>query len=293
MTIFNLGSINIDNFYYLSHLPKAGETLSSDRYAKMLGGKGANQSVAAARAGSETCHIGAIGKDGAWCLAVLSDAGVDVSHVAVVPATTGHANICVDREAENMIVLVPGANHELELSHIENAFAQASEDDTLILQNETNLVKETAQLARAKSLRVIYSAAPFDAQAVQDVLPYCDLLVMNEVEAAQLSDALDIATKEIDVPAVLITRGSKGAVWRDQRNGREILSPAFAVIPVDTTGAGDCFIGYVASGLDLGLPVEDALRRASAASAIQVTREGTAEAMPTADEVSEFLIDQG
>lgn len=289
MTVFCFGSINIDNFYQMPHLPQPGETLAASDYACGLGGKGANQSVASARAGRETKHIGAVGVDGAWCLEKLQDMGVDTSHIAITSAATGHANICVDPAGENMIVLAPGANHAQSLERIKSALSGARPDDILLLQNEVNLVKEVAEMGRSLKMRVIYSAAPFDAEAAQEVLPLCDLLVVNEVEAKQLSEALGVSTNEIDVPTVLITRGEKGAVWRDQIANSETKAPAFKVAPVDTTGAGDCFIGYVAAGLDQGLPVTNALRLASAASALQVTRPGTAEAIPARADVDAFL----
>ncbi|MBT2131824.1 ribokinase [Aliiroseovarius lamellibrachiae] len=289
MTVFCFGSINIDNFYQMPHLPQPGETLAATGYACGLGGKGANQSVASARAGSVTKHIGAVGDDGAWCLDKLRDMGVDTAQIATTTTATGHANVCVDPSGENMIVLAPGANHAQNLERTQRALRGADPGDILLLQNEVNLVKEVATLAKNLGLFVIYSAAPFDANAAQEVLPLCDLLVVNEVEAQQLSEALGVSVNEIEVPAVLITRGAKGAVWRDQITKSETKAPAFKVTPVDTTGAGDCFIGYVAAGLDQGLLVADALRLASAASALQVTRPGTADAIPMRADVDAFL----
>ncbi|UWQ14362.1 ribokinase [Aliiroseovarius sp. M344] len=289
MPIFNFGSINIDNFYYLPHLPQPGETLNSDRYARQLGGKGANQSVAACRAGSVVTHVGAVGADGDWCLKALTDEGIGTQHVISLGGPTGHANIYVDRSAENSIVLVPGANRAMTWDAVRMGFTKAGPDDTLLLQNETSHVQKAAELGRAKGMRVVYSAAPFEAAAVEAVLPFCDIFVLNEVEAEQLSQALGVTIAEIDVPVVVITRGANGAVWRDQLNGQEINAPAFQVDPVDTTGAGDCFIGNLAAALDQGYDVKTSLRKASAASAIQVTREGTADVMPRADEVEAFL----
>ena len=289
MTIFNLGSINIDNFYQLPHLPGAGETIGATQHAISLGGKGANQSVAASLAGCPVHHIGAIGSDGHWCRAALERRGVDVRDIEVTEGATGHANICIDPDGENMIVLMPGANHALSWDFVRAALDKMTAQDLLVLQNETTLVLEAARFARGRGAKVIYSAAPFDASAVREVLPYCDLLVMNKVEATQLSAALGVGLHEIDVPALLVTKGAEGAIWRDQDTGRELRAPAFKVQPVDTTGAGDCFIGYVAAGLDQKLPLEQVLRRASAAAALQVTRKGTAEVMPAAEEVTAFL----
>lgn len=289
MTIYNFGSINIDNFYYLARLPEPGETIGTDRHATALGGKGANQSVAACLAGSVVRHVGAVGADGEWCRAAMVQAGVDVRHVMTFPVATGHANICIDQQGENMIVLMPGANRAFDWAQVEGALDGLASQDTLILQNEVNLVREAAEFAQTRGAKVIYSAAPFDADAVREVMPFCDLLVMNEVEATQLSDALGVTLDQIDVPEVLITKGAEGAILRSQNTGRELFAPAHKVTPLDTTGAGDCFIGNFAAGLDQGLDPKEALRRASAASAIQVMREGTASVMPTAQEVTEFM----
>lgn len=284
MTVYNLGSINIDHFYRVPHIPAPGETLAASGHATGLGGKGANQSVAVARAGARAVHIGTVGPDGAPWVDRMANYGVE-PRVALVETATAHANICVDDTGENMIVIFSGANAEQSLTHLKTMMSEGEIGDILLLQNETNLTFETAQIARKKGMRVIYSAAPFDVDAVRRMLPVTDILVLNEVEAAQLANALG----QVDVPAMLITRGGDGVAWRGDE---EVSLPAFAVTPVDTTGAGDCFIGYVAAGLDQGLGIAQALRRATAASAIQVTRHGTADAIPTKDETDAFLAER-
>jgi len=277
--IYCLGSINADFTYRVPHLPGPGETLAATSVARGLGGKGANQSVAAALAGSHVRHIGAVGPDGAWLLNTLRDSGVDVSSVAQLDTPTGHAVICVDADAENGIILFPGANQEQSLTQLKKALSTAKPNDILLLQNESNLQLEAAQQAKALGMRVIYSAAPFCAEAVRAIMPFTDLLVMNEGEAAQLVGTPDCPH--------LITRGAAGADWSEGND--TIHVSAFAVTPVDTTGAGDCFIGYVAAGLDLGLLPRDALRLGSAAAALQIQRPGTAEAIPTRAEVDALL----
>lgn len=288
MTIFNLGSINIDNFYRVPHMPAPGETLKAQDHQVGLGGKGANQSVAAALAGSDVIHIGAVGPDGKWCLDTLKDKGIDTIHVTQQRTATGHANIVVDADGENQIILYSGANHTLTKGQIDAALTGSKPGDTLILQNETNLMVEAATAAQTCGLRVIYSAAPFVAEDAKAMLPVTDMLVLNEVEAQQLTDALCSSIATLNVPIVLITKGAEGAVWIE--NGVETAKvPAFPVTPVDTTGAGDCFIGYVAAGLDQGLSPKDAMRLGAAASAIKVTRFGTADAIPARAEVDDYL----
>ena len=289
MTIYNFGSINADLFYSVPHLPAPGETLAATGYSTGLGGKGANQSAAVALAGSNVIHIGAIGRDGLWTVQHLRQFGVDTAHVTMRDTPTGHALITVDPQGENAIVLFPGANMEQSLSQVESALSAASIGDMLMLQNETPLAREAAEIAKSRGLDVIYSAAPFSATAVQEVLPFADMLVMNAVEAEQLSKSFGTALEDIDVPHLLITKGGDGATWHDLQDGDEIHVPAFPVETVDTTGAGDCFVGYLAAGLDQGLDKRQAMRRAGAAAAIQITRPGTADAIPTSDEVDAFL----
>ncbi|MHC0052048.1 ribokinase [Actibacterium sp. D379-3] len=286
MAIFNLGSINVDYFYEVPHLPARGETIAAPVHRVGLGGKGANQSVAAAKAGAQVFHIGAIGAGGGWVLDRMRGHGVDVTHVAEVDGATAHAVITVDPDGENTIVLFAGANAAQSEARIGAALAGAGPNDTLMLQNETSHQRIAARMAWDRGMRVIYSAAPFSLSAVQAVLPHVSILVLNEVEAEQLIAAAGLP----DVPEMIVTKGAKGAGWT-MKDGETVTVPAFRVQPVDTTGAGDCFIGSVAAGLDQGMGRADALRYAAAASALQVTRPGTSDAMPTRAEVLGFLAD--
>lgn len=292
MAIFNLGSINADNFYKVPHLPQPGETQAATAHHTGLGGKGANQSVAAALAASHVKHIGATGSDGQWAVDRLAGFGVDVTHISQVETPTAHAIINVDDSGENAIVVFPGANQKQSLTKAKTAIATAQKGDILLLQNETNLQVEVAQEAKRRGMYVIYSAAPFSAEAARLMLPYTDLLVVNEVEAGQLTKALGVKMAEIPVKSLLITRGSKGSLWRDRETGQEVFVPSFKVTPVDTTGAGDCYIGYTAAGLDQGLPFDLAMRLGTAAAALKVTKYGTADAIPTRGEVDAFLAER-
>jgi len=285
--IFNLGSINIDHFYRVAHLPSPGETLAADDYRMGLGGKGANQSAAAARAGARIAHIGAVGPEGGWAVDRLAGWGVDTTHIARLETATGHAIINVDAAGENTIILYPGANRALDWAAVERALAAASPDDMLILQNETAHQAEAAGLARALGMRVLYSAAPFDADAVRAILPHVTTLALNAVEADQLSAALGLPLDALEVPELLVTRGADGAEWR-ARTGDRAFAPALKVAPVDTTGAGDTFAGYFAAGRDRGLSPQQSLDWAAVAAALKVTRQGTADAIPTAAEVAAF-----
>lgn len=277
--IYNLGSINADYTYRVSHLPAPGETLAALGMARGLGGKGANQSVAAARAGSPVVHIGTVGADGDWAIDTLRGYGVDVTFVGQGPTPTGHAIISVDEAGENAIILYTGANMEQSLQNLESALSKGKHGDILLLQNETNLQVEAARIARERQMTVIYSAAPFDRSALDLVIPFVDILVMNKGEAAAFCSRPDCQ--------MIITHGARGAEWIAGSESLDV--PAFPVRAVDTTGAGDCFIGYVSAGLDQGLSKQKSLELGAAAAALHVQRPGTAEAIPERSEVAQLF----
>lgn len=291
MTVFNLGSINIDHVYRVAHLPRPGETLAADGYERTLGGKGANQSVAALRAGARVVHIGAIGASDGWTAARLSALGVDLGSIARVDAPTGHAIIGVDPAGENSILIHSGANRLQDAEVIEAALSGAQTGDILLLQNETSDQVEAAQAARKRHMRVFYSAAPFDPEALQAILPHVTHLLMNAGEAEALCRATGKTLEDLPVEAVIVTRGAEGAEWIPSVGAR-VAVPAVKVEAVDTTGAGDCFAGSLVAALDDGMSPEQALRYAAAAAAIQVTRQGTSSAMPDRGEVEALLATQ-
>ena len=289
MAVFCLGSINIDHFYRVPHLPAAGETLGALGHSYGLGGKGANQSVAAARAGALVRHIGAIGAGDEWILHQLGEFGVDTSGIRLLDDTaTGHAIIYLDAAGENSIVISAGANGMQDRAHVRAVLSDGGRGDVLLVQNETDLQAEAAAMARAKGMAVLYSAAPFDADAVREVLPHITALSMNAVEAAQLSEALAVPLTDIPVAELIVTRGGEGADWYDIAGGNKLSIPAVAVQVVDTTGAGDTFTGYFAAGRDRGLTPHEAMTWAMKAAALKVTRQGTAAAIPSANDVAAF-----
>ncbi len=287
MAIWNLGSINADMVYSLPHLPQAGETLAAGEFAQFLGGKGANMSVAAARAGSHVCHIGAVGPEGTWARDRLMEYGVDTRHIAQIDTPTGHAIVAVDQGGENQIILFPGANRAITQDQLGQALSAASAGDILVMQNETNLQAEAARMGRDLGLQVAYAAAPFDAKAVQAVLPHIDLLFMNEVEAGQLQEATGLAPEALGVADVIITLGAKGARHIHGPSGEVQEISALPVTPLDTTGAGDTFTGYVLAGLDRNMPMAQAMAQATRAAALMVTRHGTADVIPDLKEVQD------
>ncbi len=288
MTVWNLGSINADYFYSVSHLPAPGETLACASHTRGLGGKGANISVAASRAAAHVCHIGRVGAEGTWAKQQLLEYGVDTRFISTGATVTGHAIIATDAKGENTIILLPGANAELDEDAVSHALTQASSGDWFVTQNETNQQVQGAKLAKQLGLHVAYVAAPFDADAVRTVVPYLDLLVLNQIEAQQLAKALGTAPQNLGISDVIVTEGSAGATWYTKGESTHI--PAVAVEPVDTTGAGDTFAGYVLACLDRSLPMKQALQTATRAAAIMVTRRGTADVIPDLKDLEDFTM---
>ena len=290
MAVWNLGSINADFTYRLPHLPGPGETLASISRTKGLGGKGANMSVALARAGAHVHHIGAVGPDGLWARDLLLEYGVDTREIRQTDTETAHAIIMLDEAAENQIVLFPGANHEILSTDIELALAKASSGDVFLTQNEPNNVPQAVQIANAMGLPVYYAAAPFVVEDVKQVLSYVDVLVLNEHEAAALSEALNVSIEALEGPQdVLVTKGSQGVTWHDLAHATSSDFFAYEADLVDTTGAGDTFTGYLIAGKQRGMPMAQAVDFAQRAAALMVSRQGTADVIPDLKEIQDAI----
>ena len=284
MTIFNLGSINIDRVYALDHIVAPGETESASALREVPGGKGFNQSVALARAGARVRHIGAVGPDGAHLVAMLREAGSDTAHIASVAQPTGHAIIQVDGDGRNSIIVFAAANGTIAPDAVRAALADAAPGDILLCQNETSSVAEAMREAKARGMRVVFNPSPFDGKIPALPLDLVDQFIVNETEDAGLA-ALGGAAASA---ARVVTRGADGC--ESIAPGRDpVCAASFRVRAVDTTAAGDTFTGYYLAAVAAGVDEAAALRRASAAAAISVTRHGAAPSVPTAAEVDEFL----
>ena len=285
--ILNIGSLNLDYVYAVPHFVEAGETLLSTHRDVFAGGKGLNQTVAAARAGAEVYHGGAVGADGDMLLDLLKSAGADVSAVARVDVPTGHAIIQVSPQGENSIIILGGANRAVSSETVTAALEKVAAGDILLLQNEINGLGDIIRRAAQKGLRILFNPAPMEA-AVKDLpLELLDTLIVNEGEGKALAGDMDALKAAYPNQKILLTQGSRGAsLW----TGSELLfQPAFPVQAVDTTAAGDCFLGYYAAALAEDLPYAQALRLASAASALAVQKQGAAPSIPLRGEVEGFL----
>lgn len=292
MKILNFGSCNVDYVYSLDHIVVPGETLSAQKRAVFPGGKGLNQSVAAARAGAAVFHAGVIGTDGEMLRSILADSGADVTYLERSDSPNGHAIIQLSKTAQNSIFLYEGTNGMITEEMIERVLAQFGEGDILLLQNEISNVPYLIRRGHEKGMTVVFNPAPFDESLRSLELSGIDYLVLNEVEAAGFFGTEDVPTmlqraKQWPRLKLVITLGKQGCVYADST--RQIACPAFLVEAVDTTAAGDTFTGYFVAMLASGRPVEDALRLGCAASALAVSAMGAAPSIPTLERVEQAL----
>ncbi|HYY32992.1 MAG TPA: ribokinase [Gaiellaceae bacterium] len=271
-----VGSINLDLVARVIRLPRPGETLTDAELSRVPGGKGANQAVAAARLGADVRFTGAVGDDefGELALAELRNAGVDLTGLQVVPNPTGIALILVDDDGENQIVVVPGANHELDRTRVDVGDAQA-----LICQLE---IEDDPIEAAAAQLDGFFCLNAAPARSVSDaILQRADLVVTNSYE-------LDALGSSPLGALFAVTLGPEGALLLD--DGQEVARAAPpAVEPVDGTGAGDAFTAALVVSLLEGRDREEALCRACAAGALAASRPGAQPSLPTAVEIDEIL----
>lgn len=290
MTVFNFGSINIDHIYSVPHFVRPGETLSSDSLQTVLGGKGANQSVALARAGVEVRHIGRLNRADDWAFSLLEQSGVNTSFVEACDEVSGHAIIQVDKHGENAIVLHGGANQNSSIESIEVALHGAKAGDYLLLQNEVNLIDQAFAIGLAKGMKVVLNPAPM-SEAIRELpLEKLDILIVNQIEAQTLSganlleDIIDQLVNKFPNTKVVITLGAQGAVVL--ANGQRLMQSASAVEVVDTTAAGDTFVGYFLAGLVQGLGEQAALQQACQAGALAVSVAGAIPSIPSISDLS-------
>lgn len=294
------GSLNMDLVASVRRLPGKGETVFGDRFATFPGGKGANQAVAAGRLGAEVRMVGCVGKDsfGAQLLESLKSSDVDARFVELVDNTSGTALITVDAEGANTIVVIGGANNDCVAAHIERALAAAGEPGIFVLQHEipSETVEYAIKAAKAKGWMVILNPAPARTLSVE-VLSLVDILVPNETELSVLTslptdseDAVRQAVYKLlaqGVGTVLVTMGAKGALCCSVKE--EHKAKPYLVQAVDTTAAGDAYIGALATGLAEGKSLRDSMDFASASAALSVTKEGAQPSLPRRAEVNDFM----
>ncbi len=296
ITVF--GSINLDLIGSVERLPRPGETVPGSGFATAPGGKGANQALAAARAGAAVCMVGAVGKDefAAPALALLRAGGVDLSRVRAVEGPTGVALILVDAAGENVIAVIPGANGTV--NEADASALEVSAGDALVLQLEVPVasINVAAQRAKRAGAHVLLNFAPFRADALA-LIRQATHLIVNESECWLIAEALGVpagqpATQAAELSekyavTVIVTLGKDGALAVADRKTETISALQVAVL--DTVGAGDTFCGYLAAGLSEGMALTNALAFASTAASLACTKSGAQPAIPTRREVEAVL----
>lgn len=291
MRILNFGSLNVDHVYKVADFVKPGETISAETYSRFCGGKGLNQSIALARAGAKVLHAGRIGSDGLFLKEKLEASGVDCSLLEVAAEEpTGHAVIQVSAKGENCIVLFGGANMRIAEEQISRSIQSMERGDFLLLQNEISRMGEIMEAADGAGLRIFFNPAPMNERVFSYPMELVDTLIVNETEGAGLAGADPesgpeqvIRSLRTKYPAanLLMTLGASGAMYLGHSEEREVFVPASSVRKVvDTTAAGDTFIGYFLAETALGASPETAMKTAAAASGLCVGRLGAADSIP-------------
>lgn len=296
-----VGSVNMDLVFRTPRLPVLGETLHGHDFHQIPGGKGANQAVAAARQGAAVEFVGAVGDDGfgEFSRKTLSADGISLTNLQTVTGcATGVAGILVEDAGDNCIVLAAGANARVDLAQIEAASAAISQAQILVCQLETPLASVEAAIAKARSAQVQTILNPAPAQQLSDeLLAQVDYLILNETEASLLSgitvsdqqSARQAAEKlrQRGAAVVLLTMGEQGALISEAK-GAEFV-PAVKVEVVDTTAAGDTFVGAFAVGLAKGLSLLEAVFEAQYTAALTVTKLGAQTSIPQREDVVKFM----
>lgn len=292
LKIYNLGSLNIDYVYSVDHFVSAGETLGSQKMEIFPGGKGLNQSVATAKAGSPVIHGGMIGKDGEFLLEILKNSGADASRVKIIDTSSGHAIIQVDKSGQNCILLFGGTNRLIDREYAEEFLCDAGKDDILILQNEISGLADIFEIAHEKQMQIVFNPSPLADNIKTLSLEFVKWWFCNEIEGEALFGSADpqkIAEnfiKKYPDSNLILTLGKKGCLFKNKDLCFTV--PIYDAEVVDTTAAGDTFTGYFISCISKDIPAKQALETATKASAITVSRMGASSSIPTIEEVKKL-----
>lgn len=293
MKFLNFGSLNIDFTYQVKDFVRKGETVSSSSVSKHAGGKGFNQSIALSRAGAQVYHAGCIGGDGLFLRDMLEASGVNTAYLKVPDVPTGNAIIQVDSSGDNCILLYAGANHCITEEYIDLVLGNFGRDDVLVMQNEINSLEYLADRAYEKGLRIAVNPSPINSNVTENILKKASWILVNQGEAEALAgvtgkDACIAKLAELYPGSTLVmTLGASGVMcWK---NGAVFSQAAYKTQVVDTTGAGDTFTGFYLAEILSGSTQEEALRTASAAASLSISKCGAAESIPSMAEVKAML----
>jgi len=287
--IINFGSINLDHVYNVENFVQPGETITVLDLHHFPGGKGLNQSIAGARSGVSVCHAGNIGEDGLELAEMLEKEGVDCRFVRKSKLNTGHAVIQVNKKGQNCILVYDGANKDMTSAFIDSVLDAGDPEDIVLLQNEINNIDYIISEAHRRGYKIALNPSPINEKILKCPLGLVDYLILNEVEGNSLTGETDeqkiiteLLRRNPDARIVL-TLGKKGVVYADA--SQQYRHGTYDVPVVDTTAAGDTFTGFFLGAVIQDLPIPEALRLASVASSIAVSRQGASVSIPGIGEV--------
>lgn len=304
MRVLVYGSLNIDYVYSVEHFVRAGETISSDGRNIFCGGKGLNQAIAFSRYGIETFMAGAVGKaDGKVLTDALKNANVNTDYVVEKGTPSGHTVIQNTPDGENCIILFGGANQSITKEDVDRTLADFGGGDYLVLQNEINLLDYIIERAHEKKMTVVLNPSPMNDKILALPLEKVDIFVLNEIEACSIlglnetdsfkADGENLLSRLKDKfpnKKILLTLGEVGSLYSGSEN--TYSHGIYKVKALDTTGAGDTFMGYFIGEIISGKDASCALKTASAASAIAVGKNGASVSIPYIEEVKKFLAER-
>lgn len=294
MKILNLGSLNIDMVYDVEHFSQPGETILALNHETFCGGKGMNQSVALARAGGQVWQAGAVGHDGQMLTELLAAEGVHTELLQLVDEVSGHAIIQVNRSGQNSIIVYQGANGKIVPNYIEQVLEPFAKGDFLLIQNEIAGAAYAMDMAYAKGMQIVLNPSPITQELYNYPLHKVSYLVLNEVEGRALcnedvsddSNLPESLRKQYPHTNIVLTLGKKGVYYYDGKN--KLYHGTYDVPVVDTTAAGDTFCGYFLAGIAAQMTPTDAIRYASLASSLTVSKKGASSSIPIRKEVELF-----
>ncbi len=291
MKFLNFASMNLDIVYDVQHIAAPGETIASSKRALFCGGKGLNQSIALAKAGADVYHAGCIGTDGDILRKVLNENGVNTSFVRKVDAPSGHAVIQVDENGQNSIVLFGGANQMITRAFVDEVLQHFGSDDIILLQNEINELPYIMDLAWKKRMKIAFNPSPFDHKILECPLDKVTYFILNEMEGMGITgkqdagEVLAYMRQKYPNSKTVLTLGSAGSMYDDGNVVRK--QGIYEVKTVDTTAAGDTFLGYFLVNVEEKTP-QEALQIAALAAAVAVSRKGAANSIPTMQELAQM-----
>ncbi len=289
MKILNYGSMNVDNVYDVDHIVRPGETINARGRHRYPGGKGLNQSIAVARARGDIYHIGVLGADGDVLEQALIRNRIHLDYIKRVPTDSAHTMLQVDKNGQNSIIVFADEHITFTDAEMDEILSHFGPEDAVIFQNELDRSPVFMKKAADRGLTVIFNPSPMEDSIFSYPLDRVGWFIVNEIEGGALTGEtepgkiLDAMAAKYPSAGVVLTLGSEGA-WC-MRGAERVFQPAFPVTAVDTTAAGDTFLGYFTAGMLSGEPLPAVMARAAKASSIAVSRPGAADSIPAREEV--------